>query len=41
MLDDMKCPFFFLAHHAACGILVSQPGMEPGPWAVKVLSFNH
>ena len=25
----------------ACGILVPQPGIEPGPMAVEVLSPNH
>ena len=28
-------------HCEACGILVPQPGIEPGPWAVKVWSPNH
>ena len=27
--------FFFLPHHVACGILVPQPGTEPGPLAVR------
>ena len=33
--------FFFWLHHAACGILVPPPGIEPGPSAVKALSPNH
>ena len=33
--------FFFWPRHAACGILVPQPGIEPGPSAVKALSPNH
>lgn len=32
--------FFFWPHRAACGILVPQPGLEPGP-SVKALSPNH
>ncbi|KAM9043377.1 uncharacterized protein AAG666_006460 isoform 9-T27 [Megaptera novaeangliae] len=27
--------------HAACGILVHRPGIEPGPPAVGVQSLNH
>ena len=30
--------FFFFLHQAACGILVSWPGIEPRPSAVKVWS---
>lgn len=30
--------FCFLLHHTACGILTSQPGIEPGPLAVKAES---
>ena len=30
----------FWLHHTACGILVSWPGIEPGPSAVKVWSLN-
>ena len=39
----MQCPFFFFfwPHHVACGMLVTQPGIEPGPLAVKVWSPNH
>ena len=33
--------FFFLPHHMACGILVPQPGVEPGPSAVRAWSLNH
>ena len=33
--------FFFWLHHAACGILVPQPGIKPGLPAVRVLSPNH
>ena len=31
----------FWPHHAACGILVPLPGIEPVPPAVKVWSLNH
>ena len=30
--------FFFWLHCTTCGILVSQPRIEPVPWAVKVQS---
>ena len=33
--------FFFWLSHMACGILVPQPGIEPGPSAVKAWSPNH
>ena len=33
--------FFFGPRHVPCGILVPQPGIEPGPSAVKVQSPNH
>ena len=33
--------FFFWLLPAAYGILVPQPGMEPGPSAVKTQSPNH
>ena len=33
--------FFFFLHHAACRILVPQPGIEPMPSAVKVWSPHH
>ena len=31
----------FRLHHTACGILVSWPGIEPTPPALKVRSLNH
>ena len=33
--------FFFFPHRTAWGILVLQPGIEPKPKVVKVLSPNH
>ena len=33
--------YFLWPRHAACGILVPQPGIEPGPLAVKAQSPNH
>ena len=33
--------FFFWLSHAACGILVPRPGIEPGVVAVKAPSPNH
>ena len=33
--------FLFLPHPTACGILVSQTGIRPGPLAVKVQSADH
>ena len=33
--------FFPQPCHAACGILVLQPGMEPGPSAMRARSPNH
>ena len=41
MAGPLACFFFFWPHHAACRILVSQPGTGPGPLAVKALSPNH
>ena len=35
VLTDAFLFFFFLPHHVACGILVPQPGTEPGPLAVR------
>ena len=32
---------FFPLHRAACGILVPQPRIEPGPLAVKAQNPNH
>ena len=33
--------FFFWLCLPACGILVPQPGIEPGPSAVRAQSSNH
>ena len=33
--------FFFWPRPTACGILVSQPGMEPKPPALEARSLNH
>ena len=33
--------FIYLAMHAACKILVLQPGIKPRPTAVEVWSLNH
>ena len=33
--------YSFLGGHIVCGILVSQPGIEPRPMAVKAQSLNH
>ena len=33
--------FYFLPRRMACGILVPQPGTEPGALAVKAPSPNH
>ena len=33
--------FYFLSLHVACGILVPQPWIEPGPLAVKAQSPSH
>ena len=42
---NMPIGFFwggdFWPSHAACGILVPQPGMEPGALAMRALSPNH
>ena len=35
------CLLFVWLHHAACGILVPQPGIEPAPPAVAARSCNH
>ena len=32
---------YLRGHRVACGILVSQPGIEPRPLAVEVRSPNH
>ena len=31
----------FLLHHAACGILVSRPGIEHVPWVMNMQCPNH
>ena len=33
--------FFFWPHPAACGILLSRPGIEPVPPALEAWSLNH
>ena len=33
--------FIFWLCHAACGILVSWPGIEPAPPALEAQSLNH
>ena len=33
--------YLFRLHHAACGILVPRPGIEPGPPAVEAQNLNH
>ena len=33
--------FYFLPHHAACGILTPRPGIEPISPAVEAQSPNH
>ena len=33
--------FIFWLHHAAFGILVPQPGIEPSPPALEAQSLNH
>ena len=38
---DCSVIFFFLLHHAACGILVPWPGIEPMPPALQAWSLNH
>ena len=43
-LASAQTHFFFLKFFnffAACGILFPQPGMEPGPTALKARSPNH
>ena len=45
MIVNYACLFkkkiFFLPHWVACGILVPQPGIEPGPLAERAWSPNH
>ena len=36
-----KIFFFFWPHHAACGVLVPRPGIEPRHPAVETQSLNH
>ena len=38
---SLSLSFFFQPHHAACGILVPRPGIEPGAPALRVPSPNH
>ena len=38
---EVRSFFFFWPHCVPCGILVSQPGIEPTPSAVKARSPNH
>ena len=33
--------YSFCLHHEACGILIPQPGIEPGPLAMKAPSPDH
>ena len=33
--------FFFCLHHAACGILVPRPEIEPEPPELEARSLNH
>ena len=33
--------YLFIFGHTACGILVPQPGIEPGPPALEAWSLNH
>ena len=41
LVSKESCYSFFWPHHVACGILVPQPGIEPGSLAVKAWSPNH
>ena len=43
MMDEgsTRILFIYLAMHAACKILVLQPGIKPRPTAVEVWSLNH
>ena len=40
-LAFFRSKIFFWLHHAACGVLVPWPGIEPVPSAVKAWSPNH
>ena len=35
------CVCVYFGRHVSCGILVPQPGIEPGATAVKALSHNN
>ena len=37
----LSLSLFFQPGHAACGVLVPQPGIEPAPPALEAQSFNH
>ena len=39
--SDWHFIYLFWPHHASCGILVSQPGIEPAPPAMEKWSLNH
>ena len=41
LFTDKELFFFFLAHLAARGISVPQPGIKPGPSAVRAWRLNH
>ena len=45
MKPDLGCKqislWVFLIHHTACGILVPQPGIEPGPPTVEAQNPSH
>ena len=41
LLKILFCLFTFWLHHAAFGILVLQPEIEPVPPAVEAQSLNH
>ena len=46
LISILSFPFFsffliFLLCHAACGILVTRPGIEPMPLALEAQSLNH
>ena len=39
--DFLKLKFFWPCHDEACGILISQPGIQPMPPALEVQWLNH
>ena len=41
MNEQMDSFFVGVGYHVACGVLVPQPGIEPGPPTVEVPSPNH